>query len=136
MTNKEILQRAFEGTAKGDGRAFVDTFADDVRWSIIGSTSWSRTFAGKAAVIASLLRPLAAEFSGPNLVSAERIIGEGDIVVVEASNHSVTRSGAAYPNRYCFIFVFKAGKVAEITEYCDTDLVARVLSPLPSIPTA
>ena len=128
--NKELLRRVFAETAKGNGRPFVDMMADNVRWTIIGTTSWSRTYVGKQSVIRDLLAPLAANFNGPNIVTAERFIGEDDLVAVEGRNHSVTRRGDAYANRYGWIFRFIDGKVAEITEYTDTDLIARVLDPL------
>jgi uncharacterized protein len=59
----------FVKRAKGNGRPFVDMLAEDVEWSIIGSTEWSQTFRGKTSVVADLLRPLAAQFDGPNVVS-------------------------------------------------------------------
>ena len=105
--------------------------ADDVIWTIIGTTSWSGSYSGKRAVVSDLLIPLAANFDGSNIVTAERFIAEGDLVVVEGRNHSVTKRGDAYANRYSWTFRFVAGKVAEITEYTDTDLIARVLDPLP-----
>lgn len=128
MTNKEILQAAFAETAKGNGRLFVEMLAEDVKWTIMGSTDWSRTFEGKAAVIQTLLRPVAEQLEGRNVVSATRFIADGDTIAVEGRNHSRTKSGSDYPNRYCWIFVMRAGKVAEITEYCDTQLVQDVLS--------
>ncbi|MBC2777748.1 nuclear transport factor 2 family protein [Parasphingopyxis marina] len=127
--NKAVLQQAFAETARGNGRPFVDMMADDVRWSIIGSTAWSRVYEGKADVLANLLGPLATNFNGPNTVTAERFIGEGDLVAVEGRNHSVTHDGMAYANRYCWVFTFRGGKVAEIVEYCDTDLINRALTP-------
>jgi hypothetical protein len=36
--NKALLRHAFEETAKGNGRPFVEALADVVRWTIIGST--------------------------------------------------------------------------------------------------
>ncbi len=130
--NKAVLSHAFAETAKGNGRPFVEMMADDVLWTIIGSTSWSRSYSGKQAVVRDLLTPLAANFDGSNIVTAERFIAEGDLVVVEGRNHSVTKRGDAYANRYSWTFRFVAGKVAEITEYTDTDLIVRVLDPLPA----
>jgi ketosteroid isomerase-like protein len=126
--NKALLQEVFAETAKGNGRPFVATLADDVRWRIIGKTAWSRTYEGKQAVLAELLGPLAAQFEGPNRVSADRFIAEGDLVVVEARNHSVTKAGLPYPNRYCWVFVMRDGKVADITEYADTQLITETLA--------
>jgi uncharacterized protein len=125
--NKAILQHVFAETARGNGRPFYDMLADDVRWTIIGSTDWSRTYEGKLAVVADLLAPLAAQFKGPNIVSAQRFIAEGEIVVVEGRNHSVTKAGPAYPSRYCWVFVMREGKAVEISEYTDTQLIAEVL---------
>ena len=130
--NKALLQGIFAETAKGNGKPFVDALADDVRWTIIGQTAWSRTYAGKRAVLDELLRPLAEQLGGRNVVSAERFVADDDVVVVEGRNHSVTRSGRDYPNRYCWVFVLRDGKVAEITEYADTQLIAEVLAPPPA----
>jgi ketosteroid isomerase-like protein len=129
--HKQLLWHVFTETARGNGRPFVDALTEDVRWTIIGSTAWSRIYQGKRAVLHELLAPLAAQFTGPNTVSAERIIAEGDLVVVEARNHSTTRSGQSYPNRYCWIMRMRDGKIAEITEYTDTQLINDVLVPPP-----
>jgi len=129
--NKAVLAHAFAETAKGNGRPFVDMMADDVAWTIIGTTSWSRTYTGKASVIRDLLTPLAANFDGPNIVVTERFVAEDDLVVVEARNLSRTKRGEAYTNRYSWTFRFVDGRVADIMEYADTDLIARLLDPLP-----
>jgi len=134
--NKALLQGIFAETAKGNGRPFVDALADDVRWTIIGRTAWSRIYQGKHAVLDELLRPLAEQLGGRNVVSAERFVADNDVVVVEGRNHSVTRSGRDYPNRYCWVFVMRDGKVAEITEYTDTQLIAEVLTPPPAASSA
>jgi uncharacterized protein len=128
VSNKALLQEIFAQTAKGNGRPFVDALADDIRWTIIGQTAWSRTYEGKRAVLDELLRPLAEQLGGRNIVSAERFVADNDVVVVEGRNHSVTTSGRDYPNRYCWVFVMRDGKVAEITEYGDTQLITEVLA--------
>lgn len=49
--NKDLLQHAFTEVAKGDSQPFMELLADDLRWTIIGSTAWSGTYEGKQAVI-------------------------------------------------------------------------------------
>jgi ketosteroid isomerase-like protein len=129
INNKAILQGIFAETAKGNGWPFIDALAHDVRWTIIGKTAWSRTYEGKHVVLNELLRPLAEQLGGRNVVSAERFVADGDVVVVEGRNHSVTRSGREYPNRYCWIFEMRDGEIAEIIEYTDTQLITEVLAP-------
>jgi ketosteroid isomerase-like protein len=53
--NKQLMQDIFAEMAKGNGKLFVDSMADDFRWTIAGATKWSRTYEGKQAVIAKLL---------------------------------------------------------------------------------
>jgi ketosteroid isomerase-like protein len=58
---------------------------------------------------------------------AHRFIAEGDHVVVEARGSNVTKAGVPYNNTYCFVFRLAGGKLAELTEYMDTELVTAVL---------
>jgi len=126
-TGLNALRNAFDRTAQGDGRAFLAMLADEVEWSIIGTTDWSRTYSGKESVVRDLLIPLSEQFEGRNLVEAKRFIATGDTVVVEGLNHSTTIRREPYPNRYCWIFEMRGDQVVRVTEYCDTALVERVL---------
>ena len=125
--NKRLLQNVFAELAAGNGRPFVEIMAEDVAWTITGTTGWSRTYRGKRAVIDRLLTPLNKRFAEPYRASAQRIIAEDDHVVVESRGAATTREGRPYNNAYCYIFRLAGGKVREITEYMDTALVNDVL---------
>lgn len=127
--NKQLLQNVFAETAKGNGRPFVQALADEVSWTIIGSTAWSKTYRGKQAVIRELLGPLNAQLANGNRISAQRFIAEDDCVVVEARGHNVTKAGEPYQNSYCWVFRLVDGRVVELTEYADTALIDAVLQP-------
>ena len=128
MSNKELVQRIFDALAVGDRRPFRDAIAEDFTWTIIGSTAWSGTYAGREVVARELIAPLFARFSGTYTNTAERIIAEGEYVVVQCRGRVTTTSGEPYNNTYCHVFRVTDGQLRELTEYCDTDLVARVLS--------
>ena len=125
--NKQLMQQVFAELERGNGRPFVDSFADDVRWTIIGSTTWSRTFTGRQAVLDELLGPLRQRLVDRVKVTAHRFLADDDCVVVEASGRATTKGGKPYNNTYCWIFRLDGGKVREITEYLDTELVATAL---------
>ena len=125
--NKQLIEQVFAELAAGNAKPFTDVLGDDVRWTIIGSTKWSRTFAGKAAVLTELFTPLRAQIAGRIQVTAHRFIAENDLVVVEASGQSTTKHGAPYNNSYCWIYRLANGKVQELTEYLDTALVEAAL---------
>ena len=125
--NKKLLQDVFSELELGNSRPFVESLSDDVRWTIIGTTKWSRTYDGKRAVLAELLTPLRAQIADRIRVTAGRIIAEGDLVVVEGRGHSTTTAGKPYNNAYCWIYRLANGKIQELTEYLDTQLVASAL---------
>ena len=125
--NKELLRHAFAEVSRGHGDPFLDLLADDVRWTIIGTTAWSGTYEGKRAVLDDLLRPLSRQLRGRNIIAAERFIAEGDLVVVEGRGRNSTVDGVRYHNQYCWVFRLVDGRVRELTEYSDTQLIATAL---------
>ncbi len=127
IDNKALVQRIHAELDKGNGQVFVDSLADDARWTLEGTTPWSRTYAGKKAIREELLKPLFAQFAGPYVSKTERIIAEGDRVVVLFSGDVPTKAGKRYNNRYCYIYRLEGGQVKELTEYFDTALVQEAL---------
>lgn len=127
--NKKILEEVFAETAKGNGRLFVAAMAEDVTWTIIGSTQWSKTYRGKKAVLTELLGPLNAQLANGNTITAHRFIAEDDQVVVEGRGHNTTKTGKPYQNTYCWVFRLSGGQVVDIVEYTDTALIESALQP-------
>ena len=125
--NKRLVQGIFAELAAGNSKPFVDSFADDIQWTIIGSTEWSGTFRGKRSVLTELLGPLRAQLAERLKVTAHRFIADGAHVVVEGRGYATTKAGQAYNNTYCWIYRLTDGKVQEVTEYMDTKLVADAL---------
>ncbi len=127
--HKRTMQAAFAELAIGNGRPFGEAMSDDIVWRIAGASAWSKSWHGKAAVRAELLRPLYAQFAEPYRNRASRFVAEDDIVVVECQGSVATRSGPRYDNSYCYVCRFGAdGKIVELIEYMDTALAERVLS--------
>ena len=133
--NKRILQHVFVETGMGNGRPFLAALSENVVWTIIGSTRWSKTYTGKQAVLRELLGPLNAQLANRNTITAHRFTAEGDLVVVEGRGQNTTKAGKQYNNRYCWVFRFSEGEVVELIEYTDTALIDSALQP-PVMPGA
>lgn len=127
LDNKRLMEHVFARLAQGDGKPFVDSMADDMTWKVNGSTRWSKTYHGKHAVRTELLGPLFAHFADRYTNAAERIIAEGDYVVVQCRGRVTTTSGKPYDNEYCYVIRFADGKMHELTEYLDTELTTSAL---------
>jgi uncharacterized protein len=125
--NKRLMQQIFRELAKGNSEPFRDGMADDFCWTVIGTTSWSGTYAGKQAVLSELFGPLFSQFADRYTNTADRFIAEGDHVVVQCRGHVTTKAGMPYNNTYCYVCRLGDGKLRELTEYCDTELIATAL---------
>ena len=123
--NKQLLQGIFSEMAQGNMQPFLETLAEDVRWTLVGTSDWAKSYDGIERVSADLLNPLFSNFADQYTNQASRFIAEDDLVVVEAKGRVNTKSGKPYNNTYCFIFRLSEGKIKEITEYCDTELAAK-----------
>ncbi len=126
-TNKQMMQEIFSELSKGNGKPLIDNLADDFCWTVTGTTSWSGTYRGKEAVLNDLFKPLFSHFSDQYTNTALRIIAEEDVVVVEARGRVTTTEGKPYNNAYCFVCRLADGKLKEMTEYMDTQLVVTAL---------
>jgi ketosteroid isomerase-like protein len=124
--NAQLVSDIFNEVAKGNGAPFWEACRDDVVWRTIGQGSWSGEFRGKQVIIDEIFRPL-------NRVLVERatvptrLIDGGDVVVLQARGKNLTYDGQRYDNDYVFVMHFDDGKIVRYEEYCDTDLIARVL---------
>jgi uncharacterized protein len=127
--NKALMQEVFAELAVGNGGPFLDVLADDIRWRIIGTTEWSGSWEGKVAVRTKLLDPLFGQFATRYRNRAQRFIAEDDYVVIECRGEVTMMSGRPYNNTYCYVCRLENGKVRELTEYCDTELLAKALTP-------
>jgi ketosteroid isomerase-like protein len=124
--NKQLLQDVFAALARSDARPFVAAMAEDFRWTMVGSNKWARTYDGKQAVTGELFAALRAKMDRITTI-AHRFIADGDHVAVEARGANTTKDGKPYCNSYCFVFRVQDGKLAELTEYMDSELVTAVL---------
>ena len=126
--NKQLMEDIFSELSRGNGKPFRDAMADDFSWTITGNTKWSGTYRGKQAVLSELMAPLFAQFADQYTNTAERFIAEDDYVVIQCQGHVTTKAGAPYNNSYCYVCRLFDGKLQELTEYLDTELVNSALT--------
>ena len=126
--NKQLLRHVYAEISKGNVQPLLDSLADDVEWTIIGSTALSGTSRGKQEVIDNLLKPIRARLAdGPIVFQPERFIAEGEYVVMQAQGRATALSGKPYNNTYCIVCRVVDGKVKEMVDYVDTELITSAL---------
>jgi ketosteroid isomerase-like protein len=126
--NKEIVQRFFDASNSGDMETSIGLIADDITWSNIGTTVYSGTFRGKTELQEKLLGPLFSQLKQGIAMTVHRLIAEGDYVVAQMSGIAETLEGKSYNNSYVWIIRIRAGQIAEVNEYMDTQLINSVFN--------
>ena len=124
--NAQLVSDIFDEVAKGNGAPFWEACHDDVVWRTIGSGSWSGEFAGKQTIIDEVFRPLNRALVERATIPT-RLVDGGDVIVLQARGKNLTHDGQRYENDYVFVIHFEDGKIVRYEEYCDTELIARVL---------
>jgi ketosteroid isomerase-like protein len=121
--NKELVLGFFDDIAKGNIQGALDRMAEDLRFTLIGTTRFSGVCKSRKEFVDRILAPLGAQLEGPLTITTDNLIAEGDFVVVQSHGRSTTRKGVAYNNTYCQVFRVVGGKIREASEYLDTELV-------------
>ena len=126
--NKQLLQDIYAQISRGNLQPLLDSMADDIQWTIIGSTAVSGTSRGKQEVIDKLLKPVRSRLAdGPIVFQPERFIAEGEYVVMQARGRATALSGKPYNNTYCIVCRIVDGNVKEMVDYIDTELITSAL---------
>jgi ketosteroid isomerase-like protein len=126
-SNRKIVEDAVALWKAGDGAAIFRILADNVKWTVIGTTEISGLYNGRQDFIDRALKPLGARIDGLITPEIVDIIAEGDRVVLQWNGTGRMVDGSAYHNQYSWVMRVRDGKVVEGTAYLDTALVDRVM---------
>jgi ketosteroid isomerase-like protein len=124
--NRRRVVEAFGHWQQGDSRPFFALVADDVRWTVIGSTPVSGTFTSKAAFMEGAVGPLTGRLDGPIRASVTSVLADGDHVVLQWEGKAASRTDRPYHQTYCWVMRFGDGAIREVTAYLDTELVSAM----------
>ena len=125
-SNKQIVREAYAAISRGDVDGFMNRLADDVAWYFIGTHRFAGTLQGKHAIMKQLFEPLGDALTATIALDLKQLIAEGDKVVAEMQGRSRRKDGKDYNNTYCIILTVHDGKIREMREYLDTELVTQV----------
>jgi len=126
--NKRLVREAFRLWEEGDSGPFFDLIAEDVRWTVIGSTPVSGVYESKQALVDAAFGPLLERLAGPLKVRFVDLAAEGDKVFLRFKSSGVTKTGLRYDQVYCFAMEMREQRIVEIVAYLDTELLAKAFS--------
>jgi ketosteroid isomerase-like protein len=126
--NKRVVREAFRLWEEGDSGPFFDLIAEDVRWTVTGSTPVSGVYESKRALVEAAFGPLLERLAGTLSTRFVDLAAEGDKVFLRFESSGVAKTGLRYEQVYCFAMVMREQRVVEIVAYLDTELLAKIFS--------
>jgi ketosteroid isomerase-like protein len=126
--NKRVVREAFRPWEEGDSGPFFALIAEDVRWTVIGSTPVSGVYESKQALVEAAFGPLLERLAGMLSTRFVDVAAEGDKVFLRFESSGVAKTGLHYEQVYCFAMVMREQRIVEIAAYLDTELLAKVFS--------
>ncbi|MEM7291366.1 MAG: nuclear transport factor 2 family protein [Pseudomonadota bacterium] len=124
--SKHLVHEAFRSWENGDSGPFFDLIADDVVWTVIGTTQVSGVYHSKQELIDKAFGPLLTRLDGKLTTTFVDLACEGEKIFLRFKSTGVTKSGIRYDQCYCWAMVMRDSRITEIVAYLDTDLLRRV----------
>ena len=131
--NKRALVALLEAIEAGDRKAIESILLPEARWVIPKGAPEEVAGTHKGATrIAEMMVGSIDQSFVPESVDWRPglILGEGDVVMLEANLRARTQSGEVYDNHYVFVAEFdpQSSRIAELREHVDTSYAARFFS--------
>jgi ketosteroid isomerase-like protein len=128
--NKRIIKQAFDKWRFGTGN-FFDLLADNVHWTVAGSSPVSGVYQGKEVFLEKAVQPITNKLS--EKIKPVKLLGvyaDNDVVVLLWEGAAKAKDGLPYKNTYCWQMILKEGKIISAIAYLDTytlqELMTRV----------
>jgi ketosteroid isomerase-like protein len=126
--NKQVALAFLEAMSSGDAGGMDRCITSDAVTETrgFGGVSGRRDHAMMLATAASFRDIVPTGFR----LRIDKVVAEGDIVVIEFEGDAILSNGKPYCNQYAFIFSFRDGKIRHLSEYLCTVLADRCIMPL------
>lgn len=132
VSNKAIIRQAFDRWTKGTGN-FFDLLTDDVRWTITGSSVYSKTYTNKKQFIDEAVTPLSVRLAKPIVPTVRNLYADGDVVVAIWDGATTAKDGRPYRNTYSWAMTLKDGRITQVVAFLDLipyiDVFKRIPNP-------
>lgn len=125
VDHRAAVDRAFTDWSKGTGSPF-DLLSDDMRWTIIGTTSTAGTY--NRPRFDALVAPFNERIAEPLKPTEWQVVGDGNTVMVHFSAQAPLKTGELYDNEYVWVFRFEGNQVIDVRAFLDLPKFERALA--------
>jgi len=126
--NRKLIEEAFGAWMRGDRVAFNNLLADDLRWTVIGTSPVSGRYNSKREFLERAGGRMNEKLATPIQVTPRHVIADGNMVALVFDGHATGKNGTAYHQTYCWVLRLEDGRIREGTAYLDTELITKLFS--------
>ncbi|WP_225871044.1 nuclear transport factor 2 family protein [Pedobacter frigiditerrae] len=130
MENKILIQEGFNKWASGTGN-FFDLLADDIQWTITGSTPLSKTYVSKKQFMDEVIIPLNDRLSKKITPKVTGLYADGNIVVALWDGKATAADGKPYNASYSWTMEIKNKKIVRVVAFLDGIEFADIMRRIP-----
>lgn len=129
-TNKQIVTNAFDRWAHGTGSVF-DLLADDVSWTVTGSSTAAGTYTSRTDFLRDAVRPISLRLSTPIVPTVRSIVADGEWVVVLWQGDALANDGVDYHNVYSWHLRLEEDAIVEAIAFLDGSVIDALFERVP-----
>lgn len=116
--NKALVSASFNRWREATGGPF-ELLADDVEWTIVGSSPLARTYRNKQEFIDAVIAPFNARMATPLVPTVRGIFADGDAVIILFDAEATVIDGKPYRNSYTWYFWMQDTMVIKAIAFFD-----------------
>ena len=129
--NLDLIRATYEGSSEENGRNLLAALAPDAEWTEAEGFPYAGTYVGPEAILAGVFRRLGSEWIGYR-ADVQTYLEDGDRVAAFGVYSGVYRAtGKSMHATFAHLYRVRDGKIASMTQYVDTLIVQRALTPNP-----
>jgi ketosteroid isomerase-like protein len=127
--NRKLIDDAFNAwVVRGDRTAFNNLLADDLQWTVIGTSPVSGHYNSKREFLERAGARMAEKLATSIQPTVRHVIADGNMVALVFDGRASGKNGTVYHQTYCWVLRVEDGRIREGTAYLDTELITRLFS--------
>lgn len=124
---EDQLRTIFAGLASGEPEKFFEYVDENVHWRVLGTHPLAGDYKSKKEFREATFAKLGKLFPQGLRLYTRDVLLSGNRAAVELYANATSKDGVRFPNEYCWVCRFDAGRIVEVRAYLDSALVQTLI---------
>jgi uncharacterized protein len=117
---RAVLNSVFEAWERRDAGPFVAALADDLSFTVTGTSPIAGSYTGRDAYVAGVLDPIIERLDGMTSLRLVRLVVDGEWAATHLRGRGTGKRGEDYNMDYCWMVRVVDRKIAEVVGFYDS----------------